>query len=268
MANLEADSALASTAITADAIANLRTNFRALQSDLSILQGAFDESIPSNHTLYQDAGDLDAKSFFTIERSVSRLLKRIQGGRSPSGGEETQFMALEKQFCAMREDVRVLRLKLEGPAYFQYPAKSKFRVIGNQPREGNGTGATALKIPKGSSRRSAQADAEIAAMQVEIEQMRELELDIYRRNDKAFEKLRKTLLRVSEGENSKLVEGFFKNGQEAILQSSADDDLHFSGQENDLTSAERFFSPSPNTEGGEDTVAVNEEALTEKADTS
>jgi hypothetical protein len=268
MAAQETKSAPAPQTITEEAIFNLRANFRALQSDLSILQGAFDDSIPSNHTLYKEAGDLGAKNFFAIERSTSRLLAHIQGRGSPSGVEGKHFMALEGQFDIMREDARVLRLKLEGPAYFHYPAKSIFRIIGNQPQEGNGTGATALKVPKGSSIRSMQADAEIAAMQVEIEQMRELELDIYKRNTKSFEKLRETLLGISKGETSKLVEGFLKDGQEETPENSADDDLNFWAQEDDLIGAEGFFSPSRSTEEGEDTVASEEVALAEKTENS
>ncbi|CAM6001963.1 unnamed protein product [Sphagnum balticum] len=125
-------------------IKQLRSNFHALESDFSILCGAFDDREEKSAQRYQELGLARHKKFFALEKQVSALLKKVAAW--DNGGENEfdiidehhiEYSFLKTELGGIRDSLDAPRIEFEGPEFFQYPAESTFQMIGNQPKTGN-----------------------------------------------------------------------------------------------------------------------------------
>jgi hypothetical protein len=117
-------------------------NFQTLESDFRILQGAFDIKIPTNASEYKAAGLSSGSVFYELNERARKLLKTVKKREVTQEGassqlskimkEQTDYDDLYKTFGDMREDLKGLRMKFEGPTFFEYPTTSAFQLIGNQ----------------------------------------------------------------------------------------------------------------------------------------
>jgi hypothetical protein len=117
-------------------------DFQTLESDFRILQGAFDIKDPTSAAEYKAIGMSSGLVFYELNERARKLVNAVQKREVVQGGTPTQlakttkaqteYDSLSHTFGQMKQDLKSLRIKLEGPTYFQYPTVSRFQLIGNQ----------------------------------------------------------------------------------------------------------------------------------------
>jgi hypothetical protein len=117
-------------------------NFQTLESDVRILQGAFDIKIPTNAAEYKLVGLSSGLVFYEFNERARKLVKTVQKREVAQGStpthpaeitkEQTEHDNLSNTFRQMKQHLESLRIKFEGSTYFQYPTASRFQLIGNQ----------------------------------------------------------------------------------------------------------------------------------------
>jgi hypothetical protein len=117
-------------------------DFQTLESDFRILQGAFDIKDPTNTAEYKAVGLSNGSVFYELNERARKLVKTVQKREGVQGDapsqlskitkEQTDYDDLSKTFGDMRQDLKGLRIKFEGPTFFEYPTASTFQLIGNQ----------------------------------------------------------------------------------------------------------------------------------------
>ena len=122
----------------------LREDFQTLESDFRILQGAFDNEDFRYITAYKSFGLENGLPFTEADDDALELVESVQARENgPSNlplhqgvivGEHVVHDRLSKLFEKTKGNLEALRIQFEGPYYYEYPTKSKFQVIGNQPQ--------------------------------------------------------------------------------------------------------------------------------------
>ncbi|KAH7364817.1 hypothetical protein BKA65DRAFT_473123 [Rhexocercosporidium sp. MPI-PUGE-AT-0058] len=158
--------------LTMDEITDFRTNISLLRSDHNTLFGAFSSSSTSLNTPF--LAFLDRFTNYEVRLNalaewIQKREDRAERGRLPHPRqlerEFEKYDGLAKDFEGLVEDVDGFRVELEGKMFHRYVVEVRYTVIGNQPREGNGSVAGQKTVAsKNSSRKITGPVSEVSSM--------------------------------------------------------------------------------------------------------